>query len=51
MREKRQEFDNVKNEYNTLFDKDLTNKKLIKKVSNCDFTIFFNKDYLLLKKR
>ena len=48
MREKRQEFDN---EYNTLFDKDLTNKKLIKKVSNCDFSIFFNKDYLLLKKR
>ena len=38
----RQEFDNVKNEYNTLFDKDLTNKKLIKKVSNCDFSIFFS---------
>ena len=51
MREKRQEFDNVKNEYNTLFDKDLNNKKLIKNVSNCDFSIFFNKDYLLLKKR
>ena len=31
MREKRQEFDNVKNEYNTLFDKDLTNRKLIKR--------------------